>query len=51
MELNNVKKKFEGDKKKKPIIKKTVIINPGRKIQMINEQVSLEEVIEENSKP
>jgi hypothetical protein len=51
MGLEHVKKKFNAEKKTKPIIKKIVIINPGGRTQIIKKRVSIEEVIAENSEP
>jgi hypothetical protein len=51
MELDNVKKKFSAEKKTKPFVKRTVIINPGGRTQIIKKRLSLDEIIAENSEP
>jgi hypothetical protein len=49
MELGNVKKKLSADRKTKPFVKRTVIINPGGNTQIITKRVSLQDIIEDKS--
>jgi hypothetical protein len=49
MGLDHVKKKLNSEKRTKPFIKRTVIINPGGRTQIIKKRVSIDEIIAENS--